>query len=261
MNLMSHIKRKYKIYAVFTVLTVTILFSGYTPLFNDYFYESFKKFEQERKSNLKRAYNPLYDDFLFINEVDDTYYNFNAKGKCWVLADVDGTDFTSFILDDEVYNVSYGLNAFPKDFGDEDSSHTIEFNQSDISEENFKWVCVEPLLIAQDNIIVNLNPGETFSFYAGGPISILMQPNFSYNCLYLEVDSKIINDNIYDTSEYPEIDSSMFSYFVEEGSYLQFDLDMEPEIHTIKVKGNGSIQYKTLVDLDWDQDLIDDVEE
>ena len=260
MGLMPYIKRKYKIYTVLIALTAIILFSGYTPLFNDYFYESFKKFEQERKSNLKRAYNPLYDDFLFINEVYDTNYNFNAKGKCWVLADVDGTDFTSFKLDDEVYHVSYGLNSFPKDFGDEFTSHVIEFNQSDISEENFKWVCVEPIFIAQDNITVNLVQNETFSFYAGGPISILLQPNFSYNWLYLEVDEKIIN-RIYDTSEYPEIESNFYSYFIEDGSYIQFDLDMDPNYHTVKIKGNGSIEYKILVNLDWDEDLIEDADE
>ncbi|MGB5912593.1 MAG: hypothetical protein WBH31_15480 [Promethearchaeia archaeon] len=257
---MPHIKKKYKLYTISIALILIILFSGYTPFFNEYFYESFKKFEQERKSKLKHAYNPLFDDFLNINSIDDPIYNFNAKGKCYILADVNGIDFTSFKLDDEEYNVSYGLNAFPKDFGDEFTSHTIEFDQIAISDDYFKWLCVEPLFIAQDNITVNLEQETTFSFYAGGPISILMQPNFSYNWLYLELDGKIIND-IYDTTEYPEIESSFYSYFIEDGAYLQFDLDMQPKVHTAKIKGNGSIEYKILVNLDWDEDLIQDVDE
>ncbi|MDD1776948.1 MAG: hypothetical protein LUQ65_02185, partial [Candidatus Helarchaeota archaeon] len=42
---------------------------------------------------------------------------------------------------------------------------------------------------------------------------------------------------------------------------MRFDLNMIPQEHTVKMKGNGSIDYKIVVNYDWDFDEIDDVEE
>ncbi|MFX0024577.1 MAG: hypothetical protein ACFE9S_19840, partial [Candidatus Hermodarchaeota archaeon] len=250
------IKSKKQLTTVFLILV--IIFSGYTWMFNEYFYELNKNSQQY--DDLQQSYNPLLNNYTYINDVTQSIYEFNAKGECYLLADLKGTDFTSLKLDNDQYNLSYGINIFSKDFGYECTAHTLEFQQADIDNDNFKWVCVEPLFIAMDNITVNLDQPETIYFKAGGPISILMQPNFSYNWLYLEVDGVVIND-IYHTDEYPEFDSIVYSYFVEDGAYIRFDLDTTAKDHVMKVKGDGTIEYKIIVNLDWDEDLIHDVEE
>lgn len=92
-------------------------------------------------------------------------------------------------------------------------------------------------------------------------MSILIRPNFTYNWFYLEVDNVVIND-IYNTSSgYPDIDSVLLIRTVYDGSYLQFDLHMEPKLHQMKIKGNGTIDYKIISSYHWDNNLISDVEE
>ncbi len=255
---MKIIKSKFKSRIIAIIFTLTILFSGYTWIFDEFFYELHKN--AEKNDNLMRAYDPSLGNYTYIEDITQSVYEFNAKGECYILADLKGIDFTCFELDDIQYNLSYGINIFTKDFGNEFTAHTLEFQQSDINNDHFKWVCVEPLFIAMDNITVNLDQPEIIYFNAGGPISILMQPNFFYNWLYLEVDGVVIND-IYPTDEYPEIDSVFYSYFIEDGAYIRFDLDTSPKEHVMKVKGNGTIEYKIIVNLDWDEDLIHDVEE
>ena len=198
--------------------------------------------------------------FAYINNLTETDYYFNATGACYLLAEVCGFDFTSLLLDSTRYNISYGTNVLPIDFGENWALHCIHLTDTDINFNTIKWMAVEPLTLMEENITVTLNNSYNSTFYAAGLISILLQLNFSYNWLSLEVDNVLIN-NIYNTSDYPEIDSGFLSYFQEGGPYLRFDLNMIPMEHSIKMKGNGSIDYKIMVNYDWDADLIDDVEE
>ncbi|NVM27420.1 MAG: hypothetical protein HWN65_01150 [Candidatus Helarchaeota archaeon] len=232
-----------------------IVISTFTPLFDTNLVKS-----KDQSSFDNYPLDIAYDNYCYLTDLNQTDYFFNATGACYVLAEVNGTDFTSFQLDNETLEVSYGLNVFPKYFGANYTSHNLTFRQSDIDNNNLKWVTVEPLFIKDEEITVNLTGFYSVSFNASGPIAILMQLNFSLNWLYLEVDSTVIND-IYNTSDYPELDSAFYSYFAEKGGYLSFDLNMDPGEHTMRVMGNGSIAYKIFPSFDWDQDLISDVEE
>ncbi|NVM27422.1 MAG: hypothetical protein HWN65_01160 [Candidatus Helarchaeota archaeon] len=243
--------------SVYSLLLIFIIvFSSFVPLLNSVFQTTGGK----RSPFGDYTFTALYDNYCYLTNINQTEYLFNAKGACYVLAEVNGTDFTSFQLDNETLDVSYGLNVFPKHFGENFTTHNITFLQNDIDNHNFKWVAVEPLFIKEGEITVNLTGYYNVSFNASGPITILMQPNFSLNWLYLEVDNVVIND-IYNTSDYPEIDSAFYSYFVDDGAYLSFSLNMEPNEHTMKIMGNGSIAYKIMPNLDWDEDLISDMEE
>ncbi|MFX0024019.1 MAG: hypothetical protein ACFE9S_16955 [Candidatus Hermodarchaeota archaeon] len=252
-------KNKYQIYLKSFLLLIIILFSGYTWIFNKLFNYAHRNVKNERKNNWN-PYNPDYNNFLYLDDVDQTEYLFNAKEECYILVDINGTDFTSFILDGDEYEVSYGINIFPLDYGEEFTSHALEIQEKDIEKGSYNWITIEPLILIKDNITVNLEVPYITNIFAGGPISILVQPNFSYNWLYLEVDGKVIN-NIYDPIDYPYVDSAFLCYFVEDGSHIRFDLNMRPKEHTLRFKGNGTINYQVVVNLDWDEDLIDDVEE
>ncbi|MHA1231639.1 MAG: hypothetical protein ACTSPQ_13415 [Candidatus Helarchaeota archaeon] len=210
------------------------------------------------------ATNPVfhasYDNYTVINNINQTDYFFNAKGACYVLAEVNGTDFTNFTIDNETYEVSYGFNVFSKDFGESFTSHNLTFRQKDVDNNNFKWVAIEPLFIEEDETIVNLTNSYNITFYAAGSVAILIQPDFFYNWLYLEVDGHIIN-NIYNTTTHPEINSAFYSYYVEKGAYLVFTFHMDPKEHICCILGNGSLRYKIITNYDWDGDLLSDLEE
>lgn len=87
-----------------------------------------------------------------------------------------------------------------------------------------------------------------------------MHPNFSYNWLYVEVDGVIIN-NIYNTTEYPEVDTDFFIASMFDGRYIHYNLDLTPDQHQINFKGNGSIDYRIISSSDWDEDFISDLSE
>jgi hypothetical protein len=253
-------RQKHKKNLVVAVFLFAMTFSSYVPLFNNYFYDVAVSGIPPETSQ----YDPNLEEFLYVEDVALQNYYFNAKEECYLLADIGGIDFTTLSLDGETYDLSYGINIFPIDFGSDWNSHSITLQSSDISSnENYNWITVEPLLIAEDTVEgLDLDPLSIYdtTFYAGGFISILVQPDFSYNFLGLEVDGVVINE-IYQTDQYPEIDSAFFSYFVEEGAYIRFDLDMVPKSHTMRIKGQGSLNYKIIVNLDWDEDLVHDVDE
>ncbi|TFF90390.1 MAG: hypothetical protein EU548_03250, partial [Promethearchaeota archaeon] len=205
-------------------------------------------------------YNPSFGNFTYINNVNQTDFFFNANNKCYILAEVDNIDYTSLKLDNIEYNLSYGLNIFTKDFGTDFTFHNISINQKIIDNNYITWLSVEPMILKEDKFLVNLTENYQTTFHASGPISILLMPDFSYNWLYLEVDNITIND-IYNTSTYPEIDSGFLSYMRNQGPYLRYDLNMIPGEHQLKIKGNGSIDIKIIVNYDWDGDGLEDVEE
>ncbi|MFX1555251.1 MAG: hypothetical protein ACFFBV_15110, partial [Promethearchaeota archaeon] len=249
--------------AIISVILLTEVF----PFFNESLNKmNQKEVDESEKEKLIRASG----NFTYISKVDQTNYPFNAKGECYILAKVNGTDYTSFQLDGELYNVSYGLNSFPKDFGEDWESHLITIDSSDLHDEDskliFEWLCVEPLYLAENNTTVNLLEETIINFDGGGPLTILIQPNFSYNYLYLELlefnSKSIVLKNIFDPEQgFPEIDSLAYSSLIEDGNYISFDIDLEPGAHSIKILGNGTIDYKILVNLDWDNDLLNDVDE
>ncbi|MFW9881330.1 MAG: hypothetical protein ACFFG0_50340, partial [Candidatus Thorarchaeota archaeon] len=249
-------KKEYRNSLIVSLVIILTLFSSLTPFLDDNFL-SLGRNNHKLKGNW---YNPDFPEFLYEDDVDQMLYNFSAKEECYIIMDIKNTDYTTFTFNETQYEVSYGLNIFPIDFGESFSSYNISVSQEDINNNIFNWIAVEPLYIKSGIINVNLTSTTDISFYAGGMISILMRPNFTYNWLYLEVDNLIIN-NIYNTTDYPEVDSVLLMEWKYDGTYVQFDLDMEPKQHLMKIKGNGSIDYKIIVNSDWDDDFISDVEE
>ena len=245
------IKKKFRNSLIAISIIFVILFSGITPLID------IPTGEREPEPVW---YDPTLADFLFEDNVTQTTYNFNAYNESYIICKIQNTAYTSFTFNSSTYNVSYGLNTFPIDFGTVNQSYSIGISQSDIDNNVFDCICVQPLIIKEDTVVVNLESTTNISFYAGGIVSILVQPNFSYNWLYLEVDNIVIN-NIYTTTDYPEVDSAFLIRWRYDGTYIQFDLDMEPKLHQMKIKGNGTIDFKIVVNSDWDNDLISDVEE
>lgn len=218
-----------------------------------------------KSSGINGLENHLFTgNYLFVNNLTSNKYIFSAKGECYILVDVDNTDFSFFYLDGEKYDVSYGFNALRRRFSnpmasdDELSNHTLEIDPSEL--QYFKYVCVEPIYLAQGNVNVTLNETNEIDFKAGGVISILVQHSFPYNWLYLQLDGVILKE-IYNTSDYPEIDSALYAALIEGGSYIRFDIDVDPGDHSLKLKGNGTLNYKIVTNLDFDRDKISDADE
>jgi len=108
------------------------------------------------------------------------------------------------------------------------------------------------LFIDEDIVTVNQDTPTEISFDAGGDIALLVQPNFTYNWLYIEIDGDIIN-NVYNTTTYPEIQMEYLIGLQQEGRYLQYELGLIPGSRTLKFKGNGTIDYKIISTWDWDE--------
>jgi len=66
---------------------------------------------------------------------------------------------------------------------------------------------------------------------------------------------------IYNFSDYPAIDIGLYAYFVQGGSYVRYDININPGSHTMKLLGNGSLLYKIMTNYDFDGDCLTDVEE
>lgn len=243
-------QKKIKKSFIITLIIFTTLFSGIIPLID---------LPSGTNDEPKVWYNPQLSDFLYQDSVF-TNNSFNAYNESYILCKIQNTDYTVFWFNGTQYDVSYGINIFPVDFGNVNQSYSIDISQADVNNDIFDWISVQPLYIESDIINVNLTSTTDISFYAGGEISILMQPNFSYNWLYLELDDVIIN-NICNTSTYPEFEPVYAISFISEGIYIQFDLDIIPEEHTLKIKGNGSVDYKIITNYDWDQDSVSDAGE
>lgn len=243
-------KTKYRHGLIACLIITLILFSGITPLID------WKV--KERPEPV--WFDPNLADFLYVDTIEQTTYNFNAYNESYIISKIQNTDYTTFTFNNSVYNVSYGINYFPIDFGMVSQSYSIIISQDDVNNNVFDWISVQPLYIKEDVITVNMTTPEEILFNGSGLVSILFQPNFTYNNLYLEVDDIVIND-VYSPPEYPKIDSIYVITWKYGGTYLQFDLHMEPGQHQIEVKGNGTINYKIISSYDWDNDLISDVEE
>ncbi|MFX1297614.1 MAG: hypothetical protein ACFFD2_22545, partial [Promethearchaeota archaeon] len=141
-------------------------------------------------------------------------------------------------------------------------SESLEIHNITLESNYFQSLTIEPLFLAEGEVEVNIyeEKNETISFDAGGLISILLKPNFSYNLLYVGLDNSTLK-SIYDTSTYPEIDSQLYSYFAHGGAYLRFDIEVLPKTHNLTLTGNGTIEYIIMVNGDWDDDALPDVTE
>ncbi|MHA2251721.1 MAG: hypothetical protein ACXAD7_15260, partial [Candidatus Kariarchaeaceae archaeon] len=226
----------------------------------------FVKFPRKPDEPTVPWYNPNLADFLYEDSIDQTSYPFNAYNESYIMCNIQNTAYANFTFNNTMYNVSYGLNTIPIDFGVINESYSIGISQYDIDREIFDWIIVEPLFIKEGVIEVNSTSTNDIEFDAGGPITILLQPDFSYNYLYLEClelsSKQIVLKNVFDPSQgYPDIDSQAYSSLVEDGRYISFDLNLKPGTHLMKVSGDGLINYKIVVNLDWDNDLLSDVDE
>ena len=65
-------------------------------------------------------------EFLYENHITQPEYHFMAKGKCYLIIEVQNTDFTNIELDGETYGLSFGLNNFHLDFSDEFKEHILK---------------------------------------------------------------------------------------------------------------------------------------
>ena len=208
MNLTRKSKSKIKIVA--TVLIALILMSEIIPLI-------------KVKGNGESP--PQY---LYLRYPGYLSYNFTAKGACYLYADVEDTDYITVTLDGEDFVLSYGINIFPVEFSESYEVHNVTFPGSASS--CIKSFAIEPLYLAEGNVNTSLDEDTVIMFKAGGLVSLLVQPNFSYNWLYVEVNETIYK-KMYNTSDYPEVDSQFYSYFVDNGAYCRFDLNLFPGMH------------------------------
>lgn len=248
-------KGRFRKIAILVFLSCSLLISENLTLFSYFTHNSVIEPPLNRQK-----INTSGNNYYFLDGITQVGYSFDAKHECYILTELSGIDFTTFELDSQIYDVNYGLNIIPIDFGNSSALHSLIFEQDDIDDQNFDWFAIQPLILEENETIVSIDDTFSTSFFATGTVAILVQPSFSYNWLYLELDGNVVND-VYDPSYYPEIDSTLFSYFVEDGSYLSFIFHLDPKEHILKIKGNGSLAYKIISNFDWDRDLISDVEE
>ncbi|MFX1400245.1 MAG: hypothetical protein ACFE8V_03245 [Promethearchaeota archaeon] len=209
--------------------------------------------------NLLTSQGGSVPEYLYESYPNIQSHRFKAKGECYVIIDVINIDFTYFTLDDVLYQLSYGLNTFHMKFSDDFKTHNIMLP---LNPSNYiKQLVVQPLILAEGSEDTYSHNKTSVWFDAGGLISILLKPEFSYNELYLEIDGNILKYN-YSTTLYPEIDSQLYSYFIEGGEYLSFDYNADPKRkHEMKLSGDGSVEYKIVSNYDWDGDDISDIDE
>jgi len=145
------------------VLIPIIIFSGYAPLLIAYINNLNSSSNNGAPGN--GSFDPTLDYYLYLNNVESTEYNFNAEGECFILAEIEDIDFTWFLLDDQNYSVSYGLNIIPIEFANPLESHQILIDPFNI--EYFKSLTVEPLILAESTLETSLNDETEINFQAG----------------------------------------------------------------------------------------------
>ena len=165
------------------VLISIILVSSYAPFIADYINKlNLINNENEITDGI---YDPNLAYYLYENNVSKSEYSFNAEEECFILVEIKDIDFTWFVLDGYIYNVSYGLNIIPVDFENPLEPHQILINSSNL--DYFKSITVEPLFLAEGTLETLLCQDKEVNIQAGGPISILVRPTFAYNWLYIEL--------------------------------------------------------------------------
>ena len=205
--------------------------------------------------NLSQGQTP---EFLYEKYITQNEYRFMAKGKCYLIIEVQNTDFVTIELDGEIYtDLSFGLNNFYLEFSDVFEEHVLKLLSP---QSTFKSITCQPIILSEGIIEANLTNRQRIDFKAGGLISILLQPDFLYNYLHVDLDGHILK-KMFDIQNYPEIDSQLYSFFVEGGEFLRFDFNVDPGDHHLWLKGNGDVEYKIVTNYDWDDDDLGDVDE
>jgi len=123
-----------------------------------YFLERIKKVDPELYQKIKRISE--------ITGISVTNHNFNAYNESYIMCDIQYTDYTNFTFNNSLYDVSYGLNILPVDFGTENVSYTLNISQNDVDNEVFNWITVQPLLIKSNLVEVELDSTTDISFEA-----------------------------------------------------------------------------------------------
>ncbi|KKK45838.1 hypothetical protein LCGC14_0485440 [marine sediment metagenome] len=251
-------KTKQKIFknAVIVISIIFLmLFSGLTSLVD---WGEYKPVDKPVTS----WYNPGLPDFFYEDDVDQTTNYFNAYNESYLICKVQNTAYANFTFNNIMYNFSYGINMVPIDLGVDKESYSVNITQYDIDRDIFDWIAVQPVFIDEDEIEVNMDTPEDIPFYAGGPVTILVQLNFSYNNLWIEIDDIIINDVYSIDEEYPSVDPYILSGLMFQGDYIQYDLNFdEANLHQMRIKGDGIFNYIIITDGDWDYDGISNVKE
>lgn len=205
-------RRKIKHGTIVITLILLMFCSGIYPLVNwgDYV-----------KPPTPIWYDPELSDFLYEDDVNGTIHEFNAYDKSYIICKIRNRAFTNFTFNDTIFDVAYGLNSFPVDFGTENASYTITIEQEDVNNDVYEWIIVEPAIIAAGEIEVNPDTPTSVDFYAGGFVSILIRMNytllnnFSYDKLYLEYDGTILNEERETIYEFLfDIDQDRFNDFL-----------------------------------------------
>ena len=129
-----------------------MLFSGITPFLSDQLYKLHPK-PKESGYGL--------EPYLFLNEVTRSTYFFSAEGECYIIVEIEGIDFTFFMIDDEVHEVSYGLNIIPIDFPN-DPYKTYRLNFNPLHLPHFKSITIEPLCFSSRWSNFNFNDNRFF---------------------------------------------------------------------------------------------------
>ena len=219
------------------------------------------------KTQPKSWYDPRLSDFFYDDTINETSYNFNAYDESYIVCKIQNTAYSNFTLDGTIYDVSYGMNYIPIDFGSENKSYTVTFDPDDISAKVYDWFIVQPVIIDSGIVAINPSTPTNITFKAGGLVSFFVLwnctsfNNFTYDELYVEYDGTVINEIRGDWDHEYEVDPMLVSSIVFDGPYLQYDIHMNPGTHTIKLKGNATVDYKIVVSGDWDNDGIDNAEE
>jgi len=227
----------------------------------------FVDFGTVEKTQPKSWFDPRLSDFFYDDTIDETSYNFNAQNQSYITCKIHNTPYANFTLDNKVYNVSYGMNYIPIDFGNQNKSYTVTFDSEDITNDVYDWFVVQPVFVASGDVVINPSTTTDITFDAGGLVSLFLTwntndfNNFTYDELYIEYDGTVINEIREDWDHEFEICPVFLSSAEFEGQYMQYDIFMNPGSHTIKLKGNATVYYMLVVSGDWDEDGISNQEE
>lgn len=208
-------------------------------------------------------YNPLASDYLYEDNLSDETLEFNAYNESYIVCKVKDTAFANFTFEGTTYNISYGMNYIPIDFGEENETHYIYLDDKD----NYEWFAVEPVILDEGLMDINPTTKTNISFKSAGLISFLITwnctelNNFTYDELYVEYDGIVLNEIREDWDHSLELDPSIIASFMFDGTYIQFDIFSDVGEHTISLKGNATVDYKIIVEGDWDGDGYSNVKE
>ncbi|MGB5912150.1 MAG: hypothetical protein WBH31_13235 [Promethearchaeia archaeon] len=258
---MTKIDKKRKI--KYSVIAVIIIFAMIAP--GVY---KFIDIPSGGKKNVDdKWFDPYLSAFFSEDDVDLSTYPFNAWNESYAIFKIRNTAYSNITLDGQMYNISYGMNYIAIDFGEENQSHTLYLDPTDVNNDVYEWISVQPVVIKSGFIDINPVTTTSINFEAGGSVSFLLywnmtkNNNFTYDELYVEYDGTVINEIRGDWNHDIEIDPMLISTLRFGGPYLVYKMFMKPGNHEIKLKGNATIKYKLVVEGDWDDDGLSNIEE